>query len=80
MRCLHGDYVAWRGGEELIPFGDDPVRDVTGAGDAFVAALVTALRRGAAPAVAGRLAVAATSETVQRRGGRPDLPPAPSSG
>lgn len=69
-----GDYVAWRGGEELIPFGGGPVRDVTGAGDAFVATLVTALRGGAPPAVAGRLAAEAAAHTVQRLGGRPALP------
>lgn len=68
-----GDLVAWRGGSELFEFTDVDVVDPTGAGDAFVAGLVTALRDGATPPHAGRLAAAAASATVQRLGGRPDL-------
>ncbi|GAB1815866.1 hypothetical protein MUNTM_49060 [Mycobacterium sp. MUNTM1] len=49
------------------------VLDPTGAGDAFVAGLIAALRDGAAPRDAGRLASSAASAAVQRLGGRPDL-------
>lgn len=68
-----GDLVAWRGGSELFEFADVEVVDPTGAGDAFVAGLIAALREGAAPREAGALAAAAASATVQRLGGRPDL-------
>lgn len=65
--------MAWRGGSELFEFADVEVVDPTGAGDAFVAGLIAALREGAAPREAGALAAAAASATVQRLGGRPDL-------
>lgn len=68
-----GDLVAWQGGERFFPFSEPDAVDRTGAGDAFVAGLVTALRRGDAPGEAGRLAADAASSTVQRLGGRPDL-------
>lgn len=68
-----GDLVAWRGGTEIFEFADVDVVDPTGAGDAFVAGLIAALRDGAAPRDAGRLASWAASATVQRLGGRPDL-------
>lgn len=68
-----GDLVAWEGGTELFEFADVDVVDPTGAGDAFVAGLIAALRDGAAPAEAGRRANAAATATVQRLGGRPDL-------
>ncbi|OMB93279.1 ribokinase [Mycobacterium colombiense] len=68
-----GDLVAWRGGTEIFEFADVDVVDPTGAGDAFVAGLIAALRDGAAPRDAGRLASSAASATVQRLGGRPDL-------
>ncbi|MCA2242076.1 MULTISPECIES: ribokinase [Mycobacterium] len=68
-----GDLVAWNGGSELFEFADVDVVDPTGAGDAFVAGLIAALRDGAAPPEAGKLAAAAASATVQRLGGRPDL-------
>lgn len=68
-----GDLVTWRGGSELFEFADVEVVDPTGAGDAFVAGLIAALREGAAPREAGELAAAAASTTVQRLGGRPDL-------
>lgn len=68
-----GDLVAWHGGTEIFEFADVDVVDPTGAGDAFVAGLIAALRDGAAPRDAGRLASSAASATVQRLGGRPDL-------
>jgi ribokinase len=68
-----GDLVAWDGGSRLFEFADVDVVDPTGAGDAFVAGLIAALRDGAAPPEAGELAAAAASATVQRLGGRPDL-------
>lgn len=68
-----GDLLAWQGGSELFEFGDVDVVDPTGAGDAFVAGLIAALRDGAEPRQAGRRASAAASATVQRLGGRPDL-------
>jgi ribokinase len=68
-----GNLVAWPGGDLLIPLTDTPVADTTGAGDAFMAALITALDRGDDPARAGRLAVAAAGATVGHPGGRPAL-------
>ncbi|OBI34290.1 ribokinase [Mycobacterium sp. E1386] len=68
-----GDLVAWKGGSELFEFADVDVVDPTGAGDAFVAGLISALRDGASPFQAGRRASTAASATVQRLGGRPDL-------
>ncbi|WP_459973256.1 PfkB family carbohydrate kinase [Mycobacterium sp. MUNTM1] len=59
------------GGREV--YADVAVLDPTGAGDAFVAGLIAALRDGAAPRDAGRLASSAASAAVQRLGGRPDL-------
>jgi ribokinase len=68
-----GDLVAWPGGSELVPFGDDPVVDPTGAGDAFVAGLLTALRRGEDARSAGRFARRTSGRVVRGLGGRPDL-------
>jgi ribokinase len=68
-----GDLVAWRGSSEVFEFADVEVVDPTGAGDAFVAGMIAALRAGAAPREAGRLASSAAGATVQRLGGRPDL-------
>ncbi len=68
-----GDLLVWDGGHELFQFADVDVVDPTGAGDAFVAGLIAALRDGAGPRQAGRRAAAAASSTVQRLGGRPDL-------
>ncbi|OMC55052.1 ribokinase [Mycobacterium sp. IS-836] len=68
-----GDLLAWRGGSELFEFADVDVVDPTGAGDAFVAGLISALRDGAGPQHAGQQAAAAPSSTVQRLGGRPSL-------
>ncbi|OJZ73673.1 ribokinase [Mycobacterium paraffinicum] len=68
-----GDLLAWKGGSELFEFADVDVVDPTGAGDAFMAGLICALRDGAEPRQAGTRASAAASATVQRLGGRPDL-------
>jgi ribokinase len=68
-----GDLLVWQTGRELFEFADVKVVDPTGAGDAFVAGLIAALRDGAKPREAGRRASAAASSTVQRLGGRPDL-------
>jgi ribokinase len=73
-----GDLVTWRlhgvDDSRLFPYADDvTVVDPTGAGDAFVAAMVSALFRGDDPVRAGALAAAAAGSTVQRLGGRPDL-------
>jgi ribokinase len=70
-----GDLVVWRGGIRLLPFGDAPVVDPTGAGDAFTAGLVAGMLRGEGPAAAGESAAAAAAATVSRVGGRPDLRP-----
>jgi ribokinase len=68
-----GDLLVWKGGSELFEFADVEVVDPTGAGDAFVAGLISALRDGAQPRQAGARAAATASATVQRLGGRPDL-------
>jgi ribokinase len=68
-----GDLVAWDDGSRFYPFPDVAVVDKTGGGDAFVAALVMALRAGATPEAAGAAAADAAASTVQRLGGRPDL-------
>ncbi|OBG36816.1 ribokinase [Mycobacterium alsense] len=68
-----GDLLVWQDGRALFEFSDVEVVDPTGAGDAFVAGLIAALREGADPRQAGGRAAAAASATVQRLGGRPDL-------
>lgn len=68
-----GEFVAWNGGEAFIPHRDEPVIDPTGAGDAFVAGLVTGLRAGRAPRDAAQLASTAAAATIGHPGGRPDL-------
>ncbi|KAA0101859.1 ribokinase [Mycolicibacterium sp. P1-18] len=68
-----GDLVAWPGGDRTYPLADVETVDPTGAGDAFVAALVAALRDGATPSAAGELATRAAAATVTRLGGRPEL-------
>ncbi|RWZ50084.1 ribokinase [Labedella phragmitis] len=68
-----GDLVAWSGDSAFFAFGDAAVVDPTGAGDAFVAGLVTGLRRGLSPRDAGDLAHRSAAATVARLGGRPDL-------
>jgi ribokinase len=68
-----GNVLVWRGGSAVIPLVDAPVRDQTGAGDAFVAALVSELLRGQDAVAAGRMASVAAASTVGRLGGRPAL-------
>ncbi|MDN3309409.1 PfkB family carbohydrate kinase [Microbacterium oryzae] len=68
-----GDLISWRGGEEFHPHGEAEIVDATGAGDAFVAGLVTGVRRGESPQRTGQLAADCAAATVQRLGGRPDL-------
>jgi ribokinase len=70
-----GNVVAWPGGHALVPLSRTRVRDTTGAGDAFTAALTAALARGRSPEAAAHLATAAAGVTVGRPGGRPDLSP-----
>ncbi|MCP2032371.1 ribokinase [Okibacterium sp. HSC-33S16] len=68
-----GEFAAWRGGAVFVPFGDDPVVDPTGGGDAFVAGLVTGLNAGLGPERAVRFASRAAASTIGHLGGRPDL-------
>ena len=68
-----GNYFAWPGGDLLLPLTNTPVADTTGAGDAFTAALITALHADEPPEDAARLAVAAAGATVGHPGGRPAL-------
>ncbi len=68
-----GDLLVWRDGSRLFPLSSAPVVDRTGAGDAFMAGLIAALRRDADPVQAGHLATAAASSTVGHLGGRPQL-------
>jgi len=68
-----GNYFAWSGGDLLVPLTNTPVADTTGAGDAFTAALITALHADEPPEDAARLAVAAAGATVGHPGGRPAL-------
>lgn len=69
------DVVAWPGGEVTLPqLGQHPA-DITGAGDAFVVGLVSALLRGEDHETAAWWAAAAAALTVTRVGGRPDLDP-----
>jgi ribokinase len=59
----------------FLPLTETPVADTTGAGDAFVAGLITALAQDGGPRRAARLAVAAAGATVGHPGGRPALTP-----
>jgi ribokinase len=68
-----GNLFAWPDGHVYFPLDDVRPVDTTGAGDALIAALVTALDRGLAPAAAGRWAVAASSLAVEHPGGRPRM-------
>jgi len=63
----------WGAGHILLPLTEENVVDTTGAGDAMVAALATALLRGDLPPVAARYAVAAAGVAVSSPGGRPHL-------
>lgn len=64
-----GDLVAWDDGSRFFPFGDEPVIDRTGAGDAFVAGLVSGLLQNETAADLGRRASAAATAAVQQFGG-----------
>lgn len=68
------DVVVWEGGTEVLPLTGEAV-DPTGGGDAFVAGLVAAVRQGAEPSAAGRVAAACARVAVGRLGGRPALSP-----
>lgn len=68
-----GEMVVWPSGAEFIPLRDVTVVDRTGAGDAFIAALVSGLRDGLGPAAAADLGSQAAARTVGHLGGRPDL-------
>lgn len=65
----------WADGEVLVPFLGGPPVDLTGAGDAYVAALAATLLGGAGPEEAAWVASAAASVTVAHAGGRPALDP-----
>ena len=69
-----GDLVVWPDGEQLHRHHGEAL-DATGAGDAFVAAVVAALLGGADPQAAGSAGAAAAATTVTRLGGRPALSP-----
>lgn len=70
-----GNLVAWSQDTVLLPLVDTDVVDTTGSGDAFVAGLTWALRRGEDRVRAGQLATAAAGLTVGHPGGRPTLTP-----
>jgi ribokinase len=70
-----GNLVAWADDCVFLPLTEIPVVDTTGAGDAFVAALITVLAQDGGPQRAARLAVAAAGATVGHPGGRPSLTP-----
>jgi 2-dehydro-3-deoxygluconokinase len=70
-----GAVLASRGEIERVPA--PPVRciDTTGAGDALTGAFVHGLLAGSSPSAAARVAVAAGSLAVTRRGGASSMPP-----
>ncbi len=68
-----GDLLAWGHEHRLYPYSDEAVVDATGAGDAFTAALIAALRSGASYRDAGTAATRAAAATVGHLGGRPEL-------
>lgn len=68
-----GEFVAWQGDDAFIPFKNVPVVDRTGAGDAFLVGLVSALRSGMDADSASRFASDAAAATIEHLGGRPDL-------
>ncbi|WP_022881195.1 PfkB family carbohydrate kinase [Gryllotalpicola ginsengisoli] len=68
-----GDLVAWPGGSVFLPFGEENPVDPTGAGDAFLAGLVTGVRDGLGPEQAAQLAARSAADTVARLGGHPEL-------
>lgn len=61
-------FIAGGGREDIPVMGPDEVADVTGAGDTVASALVLGLAAGAEPAAAARLANAAASIVVMKRG------------
>jgi ribokinase len=63
----------WEDDHVVIPLGDAEVRDTTGGGDSFTAALTVALDKGLDNRAAARMAVAASGSTVSHPGGRPEL-------
>lgn len=66
----------WKGGERIAVAGPPPVtvRDTTGAGDVFVAALTLALVEGQSPEAALRFACAAGALATTRSGAQPSAP------
>ncbi|GAB3546291.1 PfkB family carbohydrate kinase [Arthrobacter tumbae] len=68
-----GNVVAWAEGHIVLPLLDDDPVDPTGAGDAFVAALVIGLLRKEDAQTAGWMAAAAAAQVVRTAGGRPRL-------
>lgn len=68
-----GNVFAWPQGQVFHPLGETQTVDTTGAGDALVAALTTALSLGEPPWEAARWAVAASSLEVEHVGGRPRM-------
>lgn len=73
LATADADVVAWPEGHVVLPhLGSAPV-DPTGAGDAFVVGLVSALLEGHDVESAGWWGAAAAALTVQHAGGRPDL-------
>jgi ribokinase len=76
LATSEANVFVWDQDQLVIPLEDTKVRDTTGAGDAFTAALTVALDNGLGPRDAARMAVAASAATVGHPGGRPDLKPA----
>jgi ribokinase len=69
-----GDLLVWNDGEHWLPRLTVETVDMTGAGDAFAAALAVALAEGRSPAEAGQFANAAAALTTRRLGAQPALP------
>jgi len=65
--------LAWQERHVVLPLIPGTTVDATGGGDAFLAALVSALLLGADPETAGWEASAAAALTVGQLGGRPQL-------
>ena len=69
------DVVAWKEAEAILTHDADGVVDTTGAGDAFMAGLISGLLATDEPAAAACVAASAAAQTVRRLGGRPALDP-----
>lgn len=69
-----GAVVDFDGGSHVVNAPDVQVRDKTGAGDAFLAAMAIALQRGAGPLDAVRNGVAASSISVGTEGAQASYP------